>query len=966
MKIAPHHRRAGLALLFTLAALVLVTVAVIAFFSKAHLNRQVSFSSTHGVKSDFLARSAVDLIVGGLREQIRNGSTSAVATDGTVIYRPTSPAGMLPVFPLAGALGGSDVPVSRPSANGRALGRWFDTGPGLDTLTEPTWIYITRGEGATATPNLSAAPGSDAAVIGRFAFSAYPIGGLLDANAVGAPQALTGDADFIGNRGSLANLNLALLAGMSGPAAEALIQWRNPVRAASAETFREYVETGTGGFMSALADERYFLNRRDLLRYGRAHGVGDDALRLLSAFSRSANLPTYSPPTTSPLDPDPALIAVAGELLPRFPLQRLELLARNPSELSASDLANIERWFGLTPDSGNTATWKRWYYDKGGIATLAEVAAQNREPDFFELLQAGLKDGSLGTSGGQTLASTQGIDTFSTHQVIRIGANLIDQFDEDHFPTTIVFDGFEFYGVEDLPYINAVLLKPYWPNLNAPGGEYRQPPVKPFIAFEMWNPHQPTPADSGARPVRFRVRVNDEALYRVTYRGRATGATSGSSQVNPFGPDYRPLARVGGDPIEFDVDGTAPDPQRSYREPRLIREPGSATFREDIGANAIALPEITTPIPDQWIEERWNVWVPIEFRNTVFVAEYFDGTEWRPYSTFAGHDGAGGVSGISTSVFTAAKDTPDPDADAFLKADPRTFRFGTSFAFTRASDLPNSGSYYDRSLHPSANIEKPVYQAKPTFITNAPNDQASFLSRLAANTDAGHRYPDRDGVVRPGDAFRGGNPYATDEMAARPVILNRPFRSVGEIGYVYRDMPWKTLDLFSAESADAGLLDLFCLDEPSVSGGMVDLNTAPEPVLRFLLDGTAQLNLAPATALGSPGGIVSQIVSERSTPFLSRGELVDRLVGASAFPASGDESDIKTRREAAGRALGTVGSTRTWNLLIDVVAQSGRFAPGVSSPDESLVEGERRYWYSVAIDRLTGKVIAQKFEPIHD
>ena len=30
------------------------------------------------------------------------------------------------------------------------------------------------------------------------------------------------------------------------------------------------------------------------------------------------------------------------------------------------------------------------------------------------------------------------------------------------------------------------------------------------------------------------------------------------------------------------------------------------------------------------------------------------------------------------------------------------------------------------------------------------------------------------------------------------------------------------------------------------------------------------------------------------------------------------------------RALGEVGQTRTWNLMLDVIAQSGRYAPGAT------------------------------------
>jgi len=49
-----------------------------------------------------------------------------------------------------------------------------------------------------------------------------------------------------------------------------------------------------------------------------------------------------------------------------------------------------------------------------------------------------------------------------------------------------------------------------------------------------------------------------------------------------------------------------------------------------------------------------------------------------------------------------------------------------------------------------------------------------------------------------------------------PIILNRPFRNVAELGYAFRDLPWKTLDFFTDKSADAGLLDVFTINDGPV------------------------------------------------------------------------------------------------------------------------------------------------------
>ena len=75
----------------------------------------------------------------------------------------------------------------------------------------------------------------------------------------------------------------------------------------------------------------------------------------------------------------------------------------------------------------------------------------------------------------------------------------------------------------------------------------------------------------------------------------------------------------------------------------------------------------------------------------------------------------------------------------------------------------------------------------------------------------------------------------------------------------------------------------------------------------------------------------------------------------------------KTQRESIARALGEVDQTRTWNLLIDVIAQSGRFAPNATSlANGFVVNGEQRYWVHVAIDRFTGLVIDKQIEVVNE
>ena len=76
--------------------------------------------------------------------------------------------------------------------------------------------------------------------------------------------------------------------------------------------------------------------------------------------------------------------------------------------------------------------------------------------------------------------------------------------------------------------------------------------------------------------------------------------------------------------------------------------------------------------------------------------------------------------------------------------------------------------------------------------------------------------------------------------------------------------------------------------------------------------------------------------------------------------------NVQRFRESFIRPLAAVGNTRVWNLLIDVVAQTGRYPQGASSPANFVVEGEQRYWVHVAIDRLTGQVLDKQVEVVKD
>ncbi|MBA3960365.1 MAG: hypothetical protein H0X40_00485 [Chthoniobacterales bacterium] len=285
-----------------------------------------------------------------------------------------------------------------------------------------------------------------------------------------------------------------------------------------------------------------------------------------------------------------------------------------------------------------------------------------------------------------------------------------------------------------------------------------------------------------------------------------------------------------------------------------------------------------------------------------------------------------------------------------------------------------------------------------------------------------------------------GTGTVTTQSQSRPIILNRAFRSVADLGYAFRGTQWKQIDFSTPESGDTALLDVFTLNEPpsdAVVAGKVNLNTRQIPVLKALLAGAyrdefANLATPPAGALPvvapSPSSteatnIATCLVNTTTGtqgwqgPLTNIGDIVGHYVSASVNPGSASDSyqyvrpvttggpptatytygglsgslganpsptptqsptpnpvwdsanlassaQIQRFRESAIRPLADCGQTRTWNLLIDVVAQSGRYSSNASALPNFFVEGEKRYWVHVAIDRLTGEVIDKQVEPV--
>lgn len=213
-------------------------------------------------------------------------------------------------------------------------------------------------------------------------------------------------------------------------------------------------------------------------------------------------------------------------------------------------------------------------------------------------------------------------------------------------------------------------------------------------------------------------------------------------------------------------------------------------------------------------------------------------------------------------------------------------------------------------------------------------------------------------------------------------LLNRRFENVGEFGYAYSpdslsQTPSKTLDFTSSTSQARALLDFFTYNTASNRAGIVNLNTRNGPVLASIINGAL---LHDPGSENTPTSLVSKtdalnaaqaIVQETTNTGLGHGPALTRAdvarlvaVAAAAVPnlAASDEA-----KQTIARTLAEVGQARTWNLMIDVIAQTGKYAPGTPDPTDPtkfIVQGEKRYWLHIALDRDDGTVLGTQLEEV--
>lgn len=1004
----------------------------------------------------------------------------------------------------------SSAGTSVPSLNGRFIN---DTIWRLPKLVDngspplsPRWCIVTR-QGANSfsdsdLPILKDQRKAECA-IGRFAFAAYETGGLLDINIAG--NALTAAENA--NRAFLNQANLGQIIVPQNPGetpVEQLLNWRSPLSKANPALL-----FATAGSTRAIRfGEQHFVNRQDLLHYSKLHSevIGAGVLPLLTVFTRELNAPCWYPaqnalelgassngtgnayayndnqnkagtanqfvvnvrvpPAAGTANltgyhPDGSSYSYSikpGEpfLQRRFHLGRLKWIGYNGPQ-NGGTAANIQACFGLAWNSGS----KWWTYvgptgnsPRETIATLDQVALEKREPNFFELLQAGILKGSLGLfSADQATASTPEKDFASSEvQVFQIGANLIDQADADSYPTCLTFRlpattvpanpaaryDRRICGSENIPLIYRIDPSAYRPMA------FNREFARGWLEFEMWNPYQAPITTPSAQPSSFRIRqthgqvgleventynnVSQPRIYGqpVTTKDNSGILTVSASDIGAVARDPKLLNSLR---TQSGVSVTSTVPEN------IFTEEGEAASYTGFYCGEIDLPYPLTDTKFRITNANWRTTPGV---GVVLEYDYGNG-DWRPVQEifsqkrdigiFKVLDGnkftdpvAGGVSGQLLQ--------PLRRYSSAVLLDPRTLRFGFS-SMGRFSTLGRTPAIATGTSYP-VNTERTVCWSltdklqqwtcgliplSPNFLPRvgitgphtAENTPAAIF-RYADNRGDGRTgavpvgnspyegtaqpmYLDMDGVQRSGDALwnKDSNSLEPDTVNGvfpmlpiaqrpqdRPLILNRPFLNVGEMGYAFRDLPFKSLDFSSSRSADAALLDLFCIDEGDTATGLVagrvNLNTKHPEVLKAILIGSTRTPLTPASAqlsVSDSETIANALVTlttgsaPEQGPLLYPAELAQRLLDSPALRDSpAIPNQIKGQKETAIRSLAALGQTRTWNLMLDVVTQVGRYSPNASDLSQFTVEGETRYWVHIAIDRYTGKVVDQLIEPV--
>ncbi len=249
-------------------------------------------------------------------------------------------------------------------------------------------------------------------------------------------------------------------------------------------------------------------------------------------------------------------------------------------------------------------------------------------------------------------------------------------------------------------------------------------------------------------------------------------------------------------------------------------------------------------------------------------------------------------------------------------------------------------------------------------------------------------------------------PPITSPSPNQTIVVNHGFSNVGELGYgivtsalatpapsptpacapTQGPTAVPTLKFWDSSTSppfqDAPMLDFFSYNPISSAyprAGIVNLYTRNAPVLAAILKGTILREAPPpptsptpipspdptpvvsaADAMTAANAIVAEtqrvLAGNPTYGSVQQTDLTRAIAGRLAKAAFDQVPNLATSDETKGavvRALAEMGQTRTWDLFIDVIAQTGKYKPNASdlSGSNFVVEGEKRYWLHIALGR---------------
>ncbi len=891
----------GTALILTLILIVLVTFASMAFFSRTTANSVIESGRVGQVYTEQIAASGVDHVLSLLLSEIEAGSVTVTNGSATYYFPPAAnPSAMMPARYAAqdamladdnfanlirqSIAGAADPAVSThssgsPSRDGRSVdtNRWNAPcllADGFSSTNQlPSWVYVNRDGTLTNLPTSNA--------IGRFAYNAYDVGGLLDVNAAGHPSGLS-SAEISGLKGTLAGADLTRITGVTQAAIDALVSFRNP-GATNVGAFADYVlGAASSGFLSAVATNAsgsgsttnaFFASRQDLIGYAQNENTAlTNALPYLTHFSRELARPSLT---------NNGLLGMTS----RCDLSRISLPAG----------------VGL---AGSAPTYT---YTNALPSTLASAT-----PDLFQVLRAAVSyTNSWETNGPVTLFSDVSWRTNTALKAVALGANIIDQFTTNATPIRITYGSETVAGKKQLPYVSRV-----------------------FLVYNTFIQTQSNGNNNNNKNTNNNSSSNTNWMNGKAVGNPSTGNNGNDKDLgnagsgNTFWITFSVIPQVysptgANITVEgyltsgtLNLVGITNIPLSTVPVTNAISVPVgcSPVYAQAFNGNAAALGYFGTSFG--WQGSITNNVLSVTLNGLSFLLKTGSNTVYSDFGTNAASAVGAVVSAPASFTVTLtniASTTTDTgtlalDGVQILTIDPRTLR--------------GAGG---TNRIPSGSDTNALFAALVPVTTN-------YAPAAIADTN----------WVSPVGRING----------------------VGELGCVFRESPWRTIDFVSAGSADRNLLDVFSAYSTPAGGiraGVVNLNTRQEAVLAALLSGTPTTGSGTITPAAASTYASNMVAVTAAAPLVNRAQLVE-LVSSNVIATAGDTD--KLSREAAVRALGEVGQTRTWNVLIDVVAQNGKFTGGGTGAADFTVAGERRIWVSVAIDRVTGRIIDRLTEQV--